>query len=299
MRWQALLLAVVGLALGCHATPEPERPTASTGADVMTVLRGLDERSQLLQRLHGYGIVELRWTDADGDHFEQGDMEFWIDGPDRLAMRISKLGEPYFWIGTDGRMAWVFDLSGRPRRLAVDSMDRVRRAQSAGETSVLDTTRMLRAGLGMVPPPPASEVTSLRRGEDGTWWLETRLDTDDERRLRLHVASETWQPLRVELVNANGTRGRVVSSRARRLKRIEIPGRSSLGSPIVSGVMDIRDLPESGNSARFSFEGLSTDMADQPMDRVFDLEILKQALRPEIEEPLVGPGTPNSTSDGR
>ena len=126
---RGLLLVAVLMLPGCRSVTHTQiNGPVVPATELPRVLSGMQERSDMLQRLHGWGIVELRWTDAEGAHFEQGDMDFWMDGPDRLAVRISKLGDSYFWMGTDGTDAWIFDLFERPRRLMVDSMAKVRAA---------------------------------------------------------------------------------------------------------------------------------------------------------------------------
>lgn len=300
---RAILLIAVMVLHGCRAAPSVE-PNDTAGneasaSEMTTVLGGLQERAELLQQLHGWGIVELRWTDEEGDHFEQGDLEFWIDGPDRLAVRISKLGDPYFWIGTDGTQAWIFDLSQQPRRLLVDPMAKIRAAgrQRGTWLSIMDTVRMMRAGLGTLPPPREKAVLDLHRGEGTTWWLTARAGPNDERRLRLHVDSNTWRPLHLELLNANGTRGITLGTRSSRTKRIKIPNRSSLAWPIVSAVMEVRDDTAADTFARFAFEGFGADLSEEPLERVFDLDTLRAALRPDVEGPLLDtrPGDDLST----
>lgn len=287
---RGLLLVAVLMLPGCRSVTHTQiNGPVVPATELPRVLSGMQERSDMLQRLHGWGIVELRWTDAEGAHFEQGDMDFWMDGPDRLAVRISKLGDSYFWMGTDGTDAWIFDLSERPRRLMVDSMAKVRAAgQQVGPwLSIMDTVRMMRAGLGSLPPPPQEDVLTLETGDNSTWWLTFHDVADEARRVRLHVDSDTWRPLQLELFNANGTRGITVGSRSSRTKRVDIPNRSSLASPIVSAVMDVRDETAADTLARFVFEGLTTDLSEEPLERLFDLDTLRESLRPEFEGPLL------------
>jgi len=83
----------------------------------------------------------------------------------------------------------------------------------------------------------------------------------------------------------------VAGTRSSRTKRVVVPGRASLGCPVVSAVIEVRDHLAIDSVARFAFEGITTDLADQPLQRLFDLEILKTSLRPEIEGPLMPTGT--------
>jgi hypothetical protein len=239
----------------------------------------------MLRQLHGWGVVELRWKDDDGNHFRQGDLEFWIDGPDRLSVRVSKLGDPYFWLGTDGKQAWVFDLSGSPTRLLTGRVDELEalKPQDGEMIGILETLHMLRLGLGCIPPDTG--VRGLSTRSDGQVLFTTasaRGGTIEET-----INPDTWRPTQVRWRAAQGERGLTLVTQSRRTLRVRIPERASIASPIVSSVLEVRHVPDSGQSARFAFEGLSTDMSGQPLDRVFDVGQLKAALGPEVEEPLI------------
>jgi hypothetical protein len=255
----------------------------------------MTKRASLLQQLHGYGVIEMRWTDQDGDHFEQGDVEFWLDGQKRRAMLVSKLGDPYFWIGTDGVKVWIFDLSTKPRQLLVDSLEAIQAVETvdSGVASVAELMRILPLGLGTIPPEEA-EIVGCRSSGDGNWILELRSDDRTIDREIFTINSDTWRPSRVALLNDNGTAVMDLTSPSRRLIRVDIPNRSSLGSPLVSAILDIAITGEAQAKAKFAFQRLSTDMSEQPLDRVFDLDILRQALQPEVQGSLLGP----SVGDG-
>ena len=291
-----ILLLLISLTLlavpGCCATAPMSLADDSaqpvTSSETATVLEGLATRAELLKQLHGWGVIELQWSDENGEHFEQGDLEFWMEGSDRWAVLISKLGDPYFWIGTDGTQAWVFDLSERPHRLLSDSMDKVRAASQEDDQwlSILDTIQMMRAGLGMLRPADG-QASEVSRGNEGTWWLSIRAGAHDDRQLRMQLDPDTWRPLQVELLQPDGTRAISLQSRTSRTKRVDIPGRSSLGSPIVSAVMEVRDAGPGGTLARFAFEGLRTDLSTEPVQTIFNLDTMRSGLRPKLEGPLV------------
>ena len=207
-------------------------------------------------------------------------------------MRISKLGEPYFWIGTDGLKAWVFDLSSSPTQLLVDSLAAVEAAETAdsGIGSVTELMRILPLGIGTIPLSE-SEVVSCRNGGDGNWLLELVSSERKVDRELFTINSDTWRPARVALLNANGSAGMILSTPSRRMIRVDIPNRSSLRSPLVSAILQIAIMGEASAKAKFALEKLSTDMSEQPLDRLFDLNILRQALQPEVEGSLIRSGT--------
>lgn len=69
-----------------------------------------------LRRLHRYGVMEITWVDETGrTHREpQVSLNFWYEVPRRTALRIDKIGEVLFWIGSDDEAYWIFDLSTDP-----------------------------------------------------------------------------------------------------------------------------------------------------------------------------------------
>lgn len=75
-----------------------------------------------LARLWTRATVRINGLDADGNKVdEQVDGRLILEMPDRLHMRISKLGEPYFLLGSSGPKFWWFDLSKDDRTAFVGS----------------------------------------------------------------------------------------------------------------------------------------------------------------------------------
>ncbi len=299
---RCLLMIVTILLQGCHSTSPvgktDVRPGAGQSQMIETVLAGLSDRADLMKTLHGWGVIELQWQDEAGAHFEQGDLEFWLDGQDRLAVRVSKLGDTYFWIGTDGQDAWVFDLSERPKRLLVSSMKSILENGSANDSwiSIMDMIQMMQAGLGALPPPSSSDVLSLTATDEEAWVLVCRDPADADRQIQFRLDPDTWRPLEVSLINNEGVVLLQAGTRSARTRRLEIPGRPSVACPIVSAVIEVRDRTAEDGLARFAFEGLTSDLSDQPMERLFDLKALKAGLRPEIEGSLVPTGSQDHDS---
>ncbi len=98
--------------------------------------------------LHAKGVVELRSRDADGDHFDQGDVDFrWMPGRG-VAASISKFGDRWSWIGSDGTRWWAFELKADPVRLRWGRLDGAR----AGIVGALPWLMALRP---LLPAPGA------------------------------------------------------------------------------------------------------------------------------------------------
>ena len=69
----------------------------ATAPDRDRVRTAEEARVGALRVLRARGVAEVRWRDASGDHFEQGDADLrWCDGRG-IAVSVSKLGEPFSW----------------------------------------------------------------------------------------------------------------------------------------------------------------------------------------------------------
>ncbi len=299
---RCLLLFTVILISGCM---ESHRSGSRSGGSPAPSTQAMEARAERLQRLHGWGVVELRWADESGSHFEQGDLEFWIDGPDRLAARVSKLGDTYLWLGMNDQKAWVFDLSQQPTRLLIDSIDRLRNArlEDGSWLTILEMIQLMKVGLGAVPPPPSEDLISAEMTGDsiGTYvWRVASPETDGAQR-QLHITVNTidWRPLRVEIRDTAGSRGLILKSPSAKTKRIEVPDLSSLAWPVVSRVMDVQPLESPETSIKFAFEGIMASLEDQPIERIFDVAILRDALKPEIEGSILEMSGEESASSSR
>ncbi|MBG82927.1 MAG: hypothetical protein CMJ40_00100 [Phycisphaerae bacterium] len=298
---RAFLLFTVILISGCmesHRSEERSGGVAAPSTDAMAA------RAERLQRLHGWGVIELRWTDDAGEHLEQGDLEFWIDGPDRLAVRISKLGDTYIWLGMNTQEAWVFDLSRQPTRLLRESIERLQKSGLDDDPwlTILEMIQLMKVGLGAVPPPPSEDLVSARMSGDTMATYDWRVAAPDsrssKRSLRMTVNTIDWQPLAAEIRDIDGSRGLILSSPSAKTKRIEIPDVSSLAWPIVSRVIDVQPLEDPGTVAKFAFEGITATLQGQPIDRIFDVDILRTAFRPEFEGSILEMSGEESASVG-
>lgn len=296
---RALLLLTAILISGCM---ESQRSVRSSGSGPAPSTKDLKDRAESLQKLHGWGVVELRWVDDSGSHFEQGDLEFWIDGPDHLAVRISKLGDTYLWLGMNDQKAWVFDLSQKPTRLLVDSLGRLQKAglEEGSWLAILEMIQLMKIGLGAVPPPPTEDLLSSEMMDDSIatyiWRLDRSKSTSKSSRLQMKVNTSTWQPLVVEIRDSDGTGGLVLKSPSRKTKRIEIPDRSSLAWPVISRVLEVQDLDDPGTIAKFAFEGITASLDGEPIERIFDVNILRDAFKPEVQGSILEMSSEDSNS---
>ncbi len=158
------------------AAPTVDAITASEQARVGT-----------LRFLHARGVAELRWTDEQGSHFEQGDADIrWCAGRG-VAASISKFGDRHAWLGSDGTRWWRFELKTAPSRLVWGMIAASAPTQAAREAQVANPRF-----LGIAPLiPRAGAVVEVR---DGLAWVELE-----------HAGGEAIAGVRVEAGFAIGT----------------------------------------------------------------------------------------------
>ncbi len=157
---RALLLVAclaAGVAAGCDATQKSGGTGGAGAAAAAAVPPAAQsiadaERARVgaLACLHAKGVVELRSRDASGDHFDQGDVDFrWMPGRG-VAASISKFGDRWSWIGSDGTRWWAFELKADPVKLRWGRLERER----AGIVGALPWLMALRP----LVPVPGAEV---------------------------------------------------------------------------------------------------------------------------------------------
>ena len=179
----------------------------------------------------------------------------------------------------------MFDLSQRPRVLYLGEIDHFTSAQAATTSiPVEEMLTVLPRLIGMIPPPADSSLVTCQPGPAGLVWLDV-----PSAGTRTLLTEGSWQPRRIEIAGRDGGTGLLLNSPSSRLVRVEIPGTSTLNWPQVAAVMDAKAVSEATGRAKFAFDRMSTDMEGEPLERVFDVATLQQALRPEVVRPLIDP----------
>lgn len=164
----AILALAAALALlgGCRSdssAPPPAEPSAVQRGEppaYADLARRHNERAALLGSIRASAVVSLRHRDKDGafrtDSADTGVLQF--VAPDRVALRLDKVGRAIFWLGSDDARYWWFDLSGDPRTAVVGAHAAYGPAQAARlglPLHPLDLARLL----GTLPWPPAGGRT--------------------------------------------------------------------------------------------------------------------------------------------
>ena len=258
--------------------------------DVDAAVEAWNERARSVDTLYGRGIFQLNWIDADGGrHADQGDIDLWYERPDRIAIRCSKFGDTISLFGSDGRMQWFYDatedvfyegeivpgqmllIADQPfsPSLLLDVLGL--RPVPAGRWRIVSSPEQQESQGGRPElygaRPPVGEQGD-RSGPELWWWFEE--DGVD------WPVSRTYALLDDRIMEVEDDPGR--------RRTVRIPDRPVTAWPRLAGsiTMQMRaaDGREELNSSQMAFDELTVDVAGEPMDRVFDLDQLLEALQP-------------------
>ncbi|QKK09125.1 MAG: hypothetical protein HND58_13780 [Planctomycetota bacterium] len=116
----SVLAALVSLT-GCTATqntPRFERPEVLPSF-TETAAR-FNARVERLDRVWASTVVTIRTPkESGGTRIDQAEGYLQIEQPDKTSLSIMKLGETYFYLGSDDVGYWWLDLSDRERKVAL------------------------------------------------------------------------------------------------------------------------------------------------------------------------------------
>jgi hypothetical protein len=272
------------------AAPEVAGPgvAALEAATLEAIASSERARAGELRVLVARGVTELRWRDESGDRFEQGDADLrWCAGRG-FAVSISKLGDRYAWVGSDGRRWWQFFLKAEPSTLrwgtlAPAAVAAGGPAAEEGGGGADESLRSLAGGtpspvlLGLRPLVPRADAAPEVRGE--LLWIEC----EPEGRARVEAAFDpkSLAPLRVRmsvpggatvLSNFDGmlpveTLGTAQGAWPRMPRRVRI---EASGVKQASSIALLLSL----ESAR-----ADADAADRPL--LYDLDALRERFAPQ------------------
>lgn len=197
---------------GCSPA-KPEEPGLPAPAKVIPgppyeeVAARYNANAAYLHQLFAPVTVRIRYDDKDGkEHNEQGEGRLQIVQPDHTALSIGKVGEVFFWLGSDSQRYWWIDLSGKPRQMFVGVHDHYA-ASAARRIGVvvapLDLVRLL--GIVQLPVGAAGAGGQTQMSADGkSIGIVTSLGGPGSGRQRTWVDPVTCVPNKIELFNAKG-----------------------------------------------------------------------------------------------
>jgi hypothetical protein len=142
----APILGVLLILHGC-AGPSPIEPRV----DILGVEVQWSASVEPFERLRIRGQLQVEWTDDDGSHREQGDLDALLDGDRRTSMRLTKFGDVMLWISVTPTRAWIVDMLSDPSRLTVRSPEQL-------QGRLMVRPAVLRMLLGIDPWPADATV---------------------------------------------------------------------------------------------------------------------------------------------
>jgi hypothetical protein len=275
---RCLLSGVLALLAGCASIPgsgaeSAARSDSAVSADAQAFVRAQASRVKALGDFASRGSAELRWTDERGDHFEQAQVELaWREAGNRMALRADKIGERLAWAGADADQWWIFEIKREPSRVTLGHRGSVPRDSMlpfAGPESVME--------LMAARPWPASATAG--EAQDGARWIEWRLERPIGAwcRSRALVAAPGALPSRMELLDVIGKK--IASAALSRPLSVEIDDLPPGAWPEVAGTMHLETGPN-GAAWDIFWDAPGTDPA-RLKDRIFDLKVLLETLRPQ------------------
>ena len=239
--------------------------------DVPAVAKAWNKRAASVDQLYGRGIFQANWVDGDGGgHVDQGDIDFWYERPSNVAVRCSKFGDTISLFGTDGTMQWFYD--AREEVLYAGELEPDQYLVIASQPF---SAQLLLSVLGLRPLPDTSTCT--------TRWCEADesyvVDFEDGSAIWLESGS-SW-PNRRQLTLPDASVMRIHEDPSRR-HTVQLPGRPITEWPVLPGsvTMSMGHQQHGDISSILVFDRYTTEVEDEPMDRIFDLDHLKQALQP-------------------
>lgn len=237
-----------------------------------------NERVEGLSNLYSRGVIEIRWRDGDGRHFEQGNLDLWLELPRRTALRVEKLGNVFLWLGSDEERFWLFDMLGDETVLLTAHHDSAIRG--TGLLTVRPLALLDLAGLSALPE---TEGTIEYDGELDAWVVTA---PGQGGMMRMYMHRTSLLPLRVESLDEAGDVAYTSEIRLTRYRTAARPGVPPSQFGHMPTLIDITSAQPPGEGItsgeiKIALGTPTGRVDDQPMDRVFDLDRLMRSMRPD------------------
>ncbi|MFG0331077.1 MAG: hypothetical protein ACF8PN_14395 [Phycisphaerales bacterium] len=271
-------------ALGCAQSPKS--PTLDEYGSPPTyddLVERQNTRVASIERFWTFVSLELKWIDEDGDaRTEVGAGNFIFERPDRAALTFEKLGEVYFWAGSDEDRFWLFEggessvgYVGRNANAFSPCADPL--PFTAHPSELLDL-------FGILELPTSEELDSdeLVVGASDEWnaWVVTIPGRFSGR--RVYFEPEEWLPIRVELIDPVDERVLVASDLAN-YTPLAMETLPRFAAPVVP----TRMVVAAGGSQDGGYVRMTgREPADSPKarsfnPRVFSFEAVRRNMRPK------------------
>jgi hypothetical protein len=271
--------------VACKAQTKPATREAPPSAPSFAALAAShNDRVARLTHIYVSGVIEIRWTDRKGKHFEQGNMELWVHQPRRTALRVEKLGEPLLWLGSDDSQYWLFDLLSKERVLHLGKHDAASDASTDGTGLMIDVKPLALLDLVGITPIDVDQPSPVQFSAQYNALTITVSGSGGP--MRMFFDRQSLLPKRIESLDS-GSGEIIAHSTLQRYKSVTMQGVSPLAFPKLAHQIDVvainpnatSDAP-AGGEVKIVMDNSTTVIDAAQLQRVFDLERLKQALRP-------------------
>tara|TARA_B100000674_G_scaffold336889_1_gene281505 strand:- start:344 stop:1210 length:867 start_codon:yes stop_codon:yes gene_type:complete len=277
------MLGIVILS-GCGPKMSTGEIPPGTPPDWSSVVLRWNERADAIESLYARGIFEARWVEDDGARrFEQGDLDIWYLQDDRLATRISKFGETYAVTGMNALHHWIY-LDGDESVLYVGDRD----SGPVGDFRTIPVNPdFYRVVLGLGHLQVGHEPNVTWDAGAAAWRIDLGSGSP-AMPSALWIEPDAAYPMRFEFGPGQSDRRLRVEYDSARTRDIALPGRPVTSYPRFSNSLKIvlYVQNEVRNSSLIVLDQMTTDVHDEPVDRVFDLEIMRGGLSPDRVERL-------------
>ncbi|MHC5023172.1 MAG: hypothetical protein ACYTGG_04590 [Planctomycetota bacterium] len=274
-------VAAALLASGCATPPgaDPVNPVPPPPS-YDELASAQNQRIEKLDTIYSGGVMEIRWTGEDGEeHFEpQVNVDLWVDMPRHTALRLEKLGDVLFWLGSDADRFWLFDRMGEEQVLYSWPHEFIVHFEAAA-ISVRPLVLLDLMGLTTLPPTGGTVEIDPDRGA----WLVRCSGRGGPVRIAFDPA--TRLPIAVDALDEDGAV--VAGSRLDRYTPVRQVDGSSLEFPLLAEIVRISNPERTSDVELFLSE--PDDGDGQPFDRVFDLPRLRRSMPPDRIEGDLAP----------
>ena len=186
-RWLVTLALLPGACRTAQEAPTPDPAPTPAQVDLEAarlrfeaLVAAHNARATKLGTLESRASLELRYSDADGDHFDQCEADVFLAPGGRGALRATKVGKNLLWVGSDGTRGWIFRLDQEPTSLTVfEDIGRLTPGQrmsgeGAAEYSLLAPSAV-RTIAGLAPIGEGFTLRSIE-GSAGDGSVESRFE---------------------------------------------------------------------------------------------------------------------------
>lgn len=289
--WRALTIGVCACAcvgmpvlVGCaQNTPLPE-PVAPMPT-VSQVIEKYNARVDRLEAIESPVELVIRATDAEGKETkEQGEGNLKMVRPKKIALRIDKVAQTFFWLGSNDEKYWWFDLRGEEKIALVGTHAKATPEIAARFGLPVHPVDLL--DLAGVAPLEASQNASIRRADDGRQVVVVLDGRWGAKRLTINPAN--GEASAVEILDRDGKV--LVSSRLEKYEAVKVRGDAAAAPRMATRMY--ADIP----SARATVELLIHTPANNGAARIkganFEYDELKRIHGAQREVDLDAAETP-------